>query len=184
MSGTRQGSACWDRSRPTAAAPVAGQQLPFPGGLTFESQPARLDGRCTKRDRRQEDDEGGESLGEEGKGKGEGRTINLVPGPCAYGVGRQGSPGDNLSPWISVQMAGQGTPEDPPLIDLGGKTENLALLWAPASNQLYRTRPAWLLVSSFPFFFLFSSSSQVICADPRGSEQGDVRGSRGARGEI
>ena len=50
---------------PTAAAPVAGQQLPFPGGLTFESQPARLDGRCTKRDRRQEDDEGGWK----GKGK-------------------------------------------------------------------------------------------------------------------
>lgn len=42
------------------AAPVAGQQLPFPGGLTFESQPARLDGRCTKRDRRREDDEGRE----------------------------------------------------------------------------------------------------------------------------
>lgn len=71
MSGTRQGSACWDRSRPTAAAPVAGQQLPFPGGLTFESQPARLDGRCTKRDRRQEDDEGGGRTGggREEKGK-------------------------------------------------------------------------------------------------------------------
>lgn len=52
--------ACWDQSRPTVAAPVAGQQLPFPGGLTFESQPARLDGRCTKRDRRREDDEGRE----------------------------------------------------------------------------------------------------------------------------
>lgn len=63
MSGTRRGGACWDRSRPTAAAPVAGQQLPFPGGLTFESQPARLDGRCTKRDRRQEDDEQGEGNG-------------------------------------------------------------------------------------------------------------------------
>lgn len=108
MSATRRGSACWDRSRPTAAAPVAGQQLPFPGGLTFESQPARLDGRCTKRDRRQEDDERGE--------EGEGRTINLVPGPRAYGIGRQGCPGDNLSPWISVQMAGQGTPEDPLLL--------------------------------------------------------------------
>lgn len=108
MSGTRRGSACWDRSRPTAAAPVAGQQLPFPGGLTFESQPARLDGRCTERDRRQEDDERGDGGG--------GRTINLVPGPCAYGIGRQGDPGDNLSPWISVQMAGQGTPEDPLLL--------------------------------------------------------------------
>lgn len=70
MSGAPQGSVCWDRSRPTAAAPVAGQQLPFPGGLTFESQPARLDGRCTKRDRRQEDDEGGGVLGEQGKGRG------------------------------------------------------------------------------------------------------------------
>lgn len=46
------------------AAPVASQQLPFPGGLTFESQPARLDGRCTERDRRQEDDEGRESGGQ------------------------------------------------------------------------------------------------------------------------
>lgn len=110
MSGTQQGSACWDRSRPTVAAPVASQQLPFPGGLTFESQPARLDGRCTKRDRRQEDDEGRESGG---RGR---RTINLVPGPCAYRVGRLGSPGDNLSSWISVQMAGQGTPEDPLLL--------------------------------------------------------------------
>lgn len=70
MSGTRQGSACWDRSRPTAAAPVAGQQLPFPGGLTFESQPARLDGRCMKRDRRQEDDEGGRVWGRRGRERG------------------------------------------------------------------------------------------------------------------
>lgn len=60
--------------------------------------------------------EGG-GLGEEGKEKGEGRTINLVPGPRAYGVGKQrGGPGDNLSPWILVQMAGQGTPEDPFLL--------------------------------------------------------------------
>ena len=102
------------------AAPVAGQQLPFPGGLTFESQPVRLDGRCTKRDRRQEDDEGcgvggwGDEGGREDKG--ESRTINLVPGPPAHRVGRRGSPGDNLSPWISVQMAGQDTPEDPFLL--------------------------------------------------------------------
>lgn len=115
MSGTWQGSACWDWSRPTVAALVARQQLPFPGGLTFESQPARLDGRCTKRDRRQEDDEGGETGGGR-EGKGEDRTINLVPGPCACGAGRGGSPGENLSPWISVQMAGQGTPEDPLLL--------------------------------------------------------------------
>lgn len=113
---------------------------------------------------------GGESGGG-GEGRGEGRTINLVPGPCAYGVGRQGSPGDNLSPWISVQMAGQGTPEDPPLIDLGGKTENLALLWAPASNQLYRTRPAWLLVSSFPFFFFFILISGYL-RRPEGKQAG------------
>lgn len=69
MSATRQGTARWDRSRPTAAAPVAGRQLPFPGGLTFESQSARLDGRCTRRDRRQEDDGGGRlGGGREGKG--------------------------------------------------------------------------------------------------------------------
>lgn len=54
--------------------------------------------------------------GDWGVGGGEGRAINLVPGPCAYRVGRRGSPGDNLSPWISVQMAGQGTPEDPLLL--------------------------------------------------------------------
>lgn len=46
----------------------------------------------------------------------EGRTINLVPGPCAYRVGRLGGSGDNLSSWISVQMASQGTPEDPLLL--------------------------------------------------------------------
>ncbi|KAI9526073.1 hypothetical protein NQZ68_002621 [Dissostichus eleginoides] len=60
MSGNTAGQCMLGRGPgPTAAAPVAGQQLPFPGGLTFESQPDRLDGRCTKRDRRQEDDEGG-----------------------------------------------------------------------------------------------------------------------------
>lgn len=58
-------------ARPMAAAPVAGQQMPFPGGLTFESQTARLDGRCRTGDRRQDDKRGRE---------GDGRTINLVPG--------------------------------------------------------------------------------------------------------
>lgn len=50
------------------------------------------------------------------EGREEGRTINLVPGPCAHAVRRRESPGDNLSPWISVQMAGQGTPKDPLLL--------------------------------------------------------------------
>lgn len=45
--------------------------------------------------------DGGRMMKERGrKRRGEGRTINLVPGPCAHGVGRLGSPGDNLSPWI------------------------------------------------------------------------------------
>lgn len=89
------------------------------------------------------------------------RTINLVPGPCAYRVGRQGSPGDNLSPWISVQMAGQGTRRTP-LIDLGGKTENLALLLARRAPTVpYKTCMAASLLLSF------SSSSQVICANPK-----------------
>lgn len=60
--------------RRMAAAPVAGQQMPFPGGLTFESQTARLDGRCRTGDRRQGDERGRE---------GDGRTINLVPGSRA-----------------------------------------------------------------------------------------------------
>lgn len=52
-----------------AAAPVAGRQMPFPGGLTFESQTARSDGRCTTGDRRRDD--------EQWRG-----AINLVPGSC------------------------------------------------------------------------------------------------------
>lgn len=56
----------------------------------------------------------GETIGGGGRvGKGEGRTINLVPGPCVHGLEGGGSLGDNLSPWISVQMASQGTPEPP-----------------------------------------------------------------------
>lgn len=82
-------------------------------------------------------------------GGGEGRTINLVPGPCTYGAGGRGEPRRQPEPLDLSPDGWPGHPRGPPLIDLGGKTENLALLWAPASNQLHRTRPAWLPASSF-----------------------------------
>lgn len=60
-----------------------------------------------------------------------------------------------------------GRPRGPPpthtLIDLGGKTENLALLQAAASNQVYRSRPAWLRRRPPRLLLL----SQVIRTDPR-----------------
>lgn len=55
-----------------AVAPVAGQQMPFPSGLTFESQTARSDGRCMR----------GTEGGERGRWGWGGGVINLVPGSC------------------------------------------------------------------------------------------------------
>lgn len=173
MPGRRQAGACWDGPA-AAAAPVAGRHLPFPGGLTFESQPDRLDGRCIRGGT-----EGGRRRGEDG----EGRTINLVPGPCAFGVGRRaggggGGPRGQPEPLVFSPDGWPGHPRGPPLIDLGGRTENLALLWARASTDCTAHGR-----SSAPPLPPVSSPSQVIAADPRGSDQGMCEAA-GSRGEI
>lgn len=173
MSGTWQGSACWERPRPrprpTVAAPVARPTAAFPRWPDIWVAAGQIRWKVYEEGQKEEDDEGGGRKGKEG----EGRTINLEPGPCVYGGWKAGgSPGDNLSPWISVQMAGQGTHRTSSYWFRRENREPGFALGARASTNctVQDLHDCFFPLSFlfFIFFLSFSSSSQVICADPEG----------------